>query len=297
MNVLCSPGSVDSDNVRDGMFTPRSHTRRAAFTLIELLVVIAVIALLMAILTPALMRAKEAGKTVKCQANLRSLTTAWYTYALDSDDKVCGSWNYNGGSWGKPYDWAWAPWRVDGSGAVSNYFDAKREERHEGIKRGVLYPYTKDVGCYNCPSDQSFGKNFRSYSMPDSLNGWWSKDKPGGFANWHNVLRLSQIANPGRSYVLLEENDPRGYNINAWVIGSSGPDQATGWSDPIVVWHGARSSFGFADGHAETWKWSIETLRLFREHTEWRTPAPRTDEGIEDLKRVLSGWPAPGKAG
>ena len=65
------------------------------FTLIELLVVIAIIALLMGVLMPALMRAKEAGKTIKCQANLRTLTTAWYTYAMDNDDKLCGSWNYN----------------------------------------------------------------------------------------------------------------------------------------------------------------------------------------------------------
>lgn len=45
---------------------------KRAFALIELLVVIAVIAVLMAILMPALRRAKEACKTVKCQANLRT---------------------------------------------------------------------------------------------------------------------------------------------------------------------------------------------------------------------------------
>ncbi len=289
--------SLNSDNVWGRMVEPRFRLHRVAFTLIELLVVISVIAVLMAILMPALMRAKEAGKTVKCQANLRTLTTAWYTYAVDNDDKLCGSWNYNGSNWGKPYDWAWAPWQVNGNSAVSDYFNATREERHEGIKRGVLYPYTKSVACYHCPSDQSLGENFRSYSMPDSLNGWWSTDRPGGFANWSNVLHLSQIANPAQAYVLLEENDPRGYNINAWVIDPSGATQATNWSDPLVVWHGARSSFGFADGHAETWKWSIETLKLFRDFTQWRQPTPQTYEGIEDLKRIHRGWPVPNKAG
>jgi len=244
---------------------------------------------------PALMRAKEAGKTVKCQANLRTLTTAWYAYATDNEDRLCGSWNYNGSSWGSPCDWAWAPWQVGGSSAVTDYFNATREERYEGIQKGVLYPYTRSVSCYHCPSDQSVGKNFRSYSMPDSLNGWWAKDKPGGIANWRNVLRLSQIARPSQAYVLLEENDPRGYNINAWVIDPTGGTEATNWSDPLVVWHGARSSFGFADGHAETWKWSIETLKLFREFTTWRQPTPQTAEGIEDLKRIHRGWPTPDK--
>jgi len=296
MKVVCNAQSSNYSDAHNRRIEPRFCTHCVAFTLIELLVVISVIALLMAILMPALMRAKEAGKTVKCQANLRTLTTAWYTYAVDNDDQLCGSWNYNGSNWGALYDWAWAPWQVNGSSAVSDYFNATREERHEGIKKGVLYLYTKSVACYHCPSDQSFGKNFRSYSMPDSLNGWWSTDKPGGFANWHNVLRLSQISNPAQAYVFLEENDPRGYNINAWVIDPSGATQATNWSDPLVVWHGGRSSFGFADGHAETWKWSIETLKFFREFTQWRQPTPQTNEGIEDLKRIHRGWPAPNTA-
>ncbi len=68
---------------------------------------------------------------------------------------------------------------------------------------------------------------------------------------------------------------------------------ATAWSDPIVVWHGNRSGFGFADGHAEAWKWSNETLKLFEYLDSWRQPAPGTDEGIYDLQRVLDGWPVP----
>ena len=63
---------------------------------------------------------------MKCQANLRTLTTAWYTYATDNEDRLCGSWNYNGSNWGQPSDWAWAPWQVDGGGAVSEYFNATR---------------------------------------------------------------------------------------------------------------------------------------------------------------------------
>jgi len=188
-------------------------------------------------------------------------------------------------------------WQVGGTSAVSDYLHATLQERYEGIERGTLYPYTKSVACYHCPSDRSAGKNFRSYSMPDSLNGWWSNDLPGGIAKWKNVLRLSQIAMPSQAYVLLEENDPRGYKINAWVIDPTGGTDSTKWSDPLVVWHGGRSSFGFADGHAETWKWSIETLKFFRDFMTWQQPTPQTEGGIEDLKRIHRSWPAPGRTG
>jgi len=270
--------------------------KQKGFTLIELLVVIAIIALLMAILMPALQRAKEAGKTIACRANLKTLTMAWYIYAMDNDDKLCGSWNYNGGIWGDPWDWAWAPWHVGGLHAVSDYFNATLEERKEGVKRGVLYSYTKSVDCYHCPSDKSFGRNFRSYSIPDSLNGKWGKNKS-GLRNWMDVSRLSQLKDPATKYVFLEENDPRGYNINAWVIPSI--EESTRWADPMVVWHGSGSNFGFGDGHTETWKWSNETLKIFRDirNMAQGKHTPETDDGIRDLKRIHRGWPTPRSRG
>jgi len=172
---------------------------------------------------------------------------------MDNDDKICGSWNYNGGGWGDPWDWAWAPWQVGGSSAVSDYFNATDEEKQEGVKKGVLYPYTRSVDCYHCPSDKSFGRNFRTYSMPDSLNGKWAMNK-GGTANWTDVSHLSQLKNPATKYVFLEENDPRGYNIKS----------------------------------NET----LRIFRDIREMSQGQR-TPQTEGGIRDLERIQRSWPEP----
>src|SRR5512143_2325396 len=59
-----------------------------AFTLIELLVVIAIIAILMAVLMPALNRAREQGRRAVCLNHLKTLTTSWIMYADQNDDKI-----------------------------------------------------------------------------------------------------------------------------------------------------------------------------------------------------------------
>ena len=76
-------------------------TRRHAFTLIELLVVIAVIAILMAILMPALNRAREQGKRAACLNNLRQMMTGWIMYADENEDKILpANPQLTGGGWG-----------------------------------------------------------------------------------------------------------------------------------------------------------------------------------------------------
>ncbi|MCI0498415.1 MAG: prepilin-type N-terminal cleavage/methylation domain-containing protein [Planctomycetales bacterium] len=276
--------------------------KKKGFTLIELLVVIAIIALLLAIVLPSLRKAKAVAKSLVCRTNLKGLTGAYYSYAVDHQNNLCGSWNYHdhppdgSGRWGDPWDWAWSPWVVGGNtSAYTSYsYKATLAERHEGIRKGSLFPYVGSFDCYHCPSDASFGGNFRSYSIPDSLNGKWSSSSA-----WDNRTTLSEIKNPGDKYVFIEENDPRGYNINSWVIDPSLGVLSSRWLDPLTVWHSGQktvgqSNFGFLDGHAEMWKWSRDTTEYFLKCDAtgtWPSFVPTSPEGIEDLRRIHQGWP------
>jgi len=75
---------------------------RRGFTLIELLVVIAIIAILAALLLPALSRAKSQAWTIACLNNMKQLEICWHTYALDNNDLLVPNNSVNGYP---EYDW------------------------------------------------------------------------------------------------------------------------------------------------------------------------------------------------
>ncbi len=117
--------------------------RMSAFTLIELLVVIAVIALLMAILMPALQRAREQGKAVYCSNNLKNIHLAFLMYAEDNDGKTHSS--PNQGLWYKIASGS------DGLVKTHEMIDKNDSLAYWGV---AYYPYCKQEKTFICPSSR-----------------------------------------------------------------------------------------------------------------------------------------------
>jgi len=103
-------------------------SKKEGFTLIELLVVIAIIAVLMAILMPALNRVKEQGKRATCLSNLKQLTLAWIMYADENDDNLV-----NGDSGEYSIHAKETPWVLSDWGS-----NMTERTKIEAIKKGEL---------------------------------------------------------------------------------------------------------------------------------------------------------------
>jgi len=208
--------------------------RSRAFTLIELLVVIAIIAILMAVLMPSLRMAKDHAKRVHCVANTKTLALGWYMYQDEFGGRLVPAHTQD-----NPIQWV-------GAEPANGTWDQKKAS----IRRGLIFPYVgNSVDIFHCPADtrrptSSRPAAFRTFSIVGGCNGEsWSD---------YNMAKIySEIKEPARKYVLVEEADTRGYNMGSWQMQ---PRDRT-WTDPVAMWHNKRTTLGFADGHAEMHEW------------------------------------------
>jgi prepilin-type N-terminal cleavage/methylation domain-containing protein/prepilin-type processing-associated H-X9-DG protein len=210
------------------------------FTLIELLVVIAIIAILMAVLMPALRAAKDQAVRMQCVGNVRTLSLAWMMYKDANDDKLVGAMINNEAQ-------AWAHPVPSGAGTVQQEIDS-------AIKKGALFPYVgKTEKVYRCPADRRMKDPrqtaYRSFSIANGANG--ETGWPDGGADHKPAKKYTEIKNPSMKYIFLEDIDPRGSNVGSWQFHF----QPLSWIDPVAMWHPDRTTLSFGDGHAEMHKW------------------------------------------
>jgi len=235
---------------------PGAFNRRA-FTLIELLVVIAIIAILAALLLPALSAARLKAERIACLNNQRQLTLAWMMYSDDNNARLPPNADLSGGgvnSWVNgvmKWDFGFGPAWAD------NYNTTL-------LTGSLLGPYSsRSIKIYKCPGDKLNGKSgprLRSISMNGMMGGY----SPGDPASINSpgfqlYLKLSDISkpNPSQAWVFIDENADS-INDGFFRVNMS---NTNAWQDIPASYHGGSGALSFADGHAETRVWTDSSIR------------------------------------
>jgi len=255
--------------------------KRYGFTLIELLVVIAIVAILMAILMPALRRVREQARMVGCSANLRQWVLVLNTYCNDNDGKFFSGVNELGHWWPCQLSEDLKNWRknkiwfcptamkpiIDEFGNSSLTFNI---DRAWGI-------FTGTHGAYSCGDNGiagSYGLN--SYLIPIPADGSYVRGIPASYG-YRNFL---EVPHGARVPVLMD-----GLRFDLFPIETDGPpeNEYDAWNGEsrmkrvCINRHRGAICSSFADGSVR--KVPLKELWTFKWHRQFQTNGPWTLAG------------------
>jgi prepilin-type N-terminal cleavage/methylation domain-containing protein/prepilin-type processing-associated H-X9-DG protein len=278
---------------------PASRTREpdaarasVGFTLIELLVVIAIIAILAALLLPALTRAKTKAMGISCLNNAKQLQVACQMYTGDNlelfmNNDTTGAIN--------PGLNAWIQGNVQSYTSLPPY--------QSWIENGTLFAYNKSFGIYKCPASRAFLRagsttvpHNRSYSVSSQIN-CPAEGKNNQYTRM--VTKISNVSTPSRVVVFAEENQ---ISIDNGCMGIHSRASVSFWNPPTAR-HANAAIFSFVDGHVESWKWKGALVPLNEKWNADDTATQRTGSNPlnpsactatdPDFLRLADALPAP----